>query len=310
MTALDRIPSMGGPGATSKRRRPRYTPAARAGTRYAMPRRRLFQTATVAGFTVMGVFPAARAAFADGYDIYDGPCPDYASEHDCSPGCGPSPIFGGACEVDGEHLGFHRNDGVNWTLRPNQCYSGSYDGWVWKYADACGACSCSVERRCHDGYRNTGSGWVRSICRWNTECGCPSTVTWPVVAEGATGPDVTAVQWLLVKTGADIEADGIFGPLTESAVRTFQRDNGIDQTGEVAARTWASLVVQTERGDLGDQVTALQVELNKHGHRLEVDGNFGVLTDAAVQDFQRQNGLVVDGIAGQNTWRTLAGGAV
>ena len=52
-------------------------------------------------------------------------------------------------------------DGTTWTLRPNQCFSGSYDGWLWRYEGACGSCACHVERRCHDGYRRTSAGWRR-----------------------------------------------------------------------------------------------------------------------------------------------------
>ncbi|MFD0560069.1 peptidoglycan hydrolase-like protein with peptidoglycan-binding domain [Stackebrandtia endophytica] len=305
MTAVDRVPMLRGSGTAPKRR----VPTARNGITYALPRRRLFQAATVAGFSVMSVFPAARAAYADGYDIYEGPCPSYAADHDCSPGCGPSTIFAASCETDGPYVGFHRNDGVTWTLRPNQCYSGTYDGWLWKYAGACGACACSVERRCHDGYRDTGSGWVRSICRWNTDCGCAGTVAWPTVREGDRDANVHSAQHLLVHTGADIEADGIFGPLTESAVRAFQRASNIPQTGTVNARTWAALVVVTRRGDRGEPVNAVQRQLNKHGHKLTVDGQFGPMSEEATRDFQRQNGLTVDGIVGQNTWRTLTGGA-
>jgi murein L,D-transpeptidase YcbB/YkuD len=51
-----------------------------------------------------------------------------------------------------------------------------------------------------------------------------------------------------------------------------------------------------------------QRQLNKYAYGLVVDGIFGPATEAAVFDFQRQNGLTVDGVAGQNTWRTLEGG--
>ncbi|CAM3158552.1 peptidoglycan-binding domain-containing protein [Stackebrandtia soli] len=309
MTALDRIPPLRRSGASNRGSHPTALTPSRPVV-YAMPRRRLFQAATAVSFAAIGVFPAARAAYADGYDIYTGPCPSYAVDHDCSPGCGPSTIFAGSCETSGEHVGFHRNDGVTWTLRPNQCYSGSYDGWLWKYNDACGACACSVERRCHDGYRNTGSGWVRSICRWNTECGCASTVAWPTIQFGDNGADVYAVQHLLIHRDAAIEADGAFGPATEGAVQAFQESVAIEATGIVNAGTWARLVVVARSGDNGHVVHAVQRELNKHGHKLTVDGAFGALTKAAVSDFQRQSKLTVDGIVGQNTWRTLTGGAV
>lgn len=52
----------------------------------------------------------------------------------------------------------------------------------------------------------------------------------------------------------------------------------------------------------------LQYELNKHGYKLSVDGDFGAKTEAAVRDFQSKNKLVVDGIVGKNTIRSLTDG--
>ena len=58
-------------------------------------------------------------------------------------------------------------------------------------------------------------------------------------------------------------------------------------------------------GSTGDGVKKLQQELNKHGYGLEVDGIFGNATQAAVRDYQTQNKLQVDGIAGQETLGSL-----
>lgn len=262
---------------------------------------------TAAGFAALGVFPAARRAYADGYAIY-GSCPSYADDHNCSPGCGPSTIYPDACEISGANLGFHRDDGTTWTLRPNQCFSGTYDGWLWMYNGACGACACYVERRCHDGYRRTSSGFVKSICRWNTQCGCPSTVSWPVVRRGATGTDVYAIQHLVSYRGYATTADGIFGPNTESRVMQFQSSVGLAATGVVDAVTWERLVVSVSSGSRNQAVTAAQRLLNATGYTLVLDGIFGPATDAATRDFQRQNGLTVTGIVSSSTWRTLTGG--
>jgi hypothetical protein len=272
-------------------------------------RRRLLQTATAVGFTALGVFPQARKAYADGYDIWTGSCPSYASDHDCSPGCGPSAIYGEACETSGEHAGFHKDDGVTWTLRPNQCYAGSYDGWLWRYDGECGSCGCHVERRCHDGYRSTTSGWVRSICRWNTECGCRSTVDWQSARQGDSGENVTTAQHLLNYQGFTVNVSGTFGSSTRQQVLSFQQSNGISANGVIGAATWALLVVSVRSGDSNDAVRAAQVQLEKHGYALAIDGVFGPVTLGDVNDFQRKNALTVDGVVGQNTWRTLTGGA-
>ena len=61
-----------------------------------------------------------------------------------------------------------------------------------------------------------------------------------------------------------------------------------------------------ERGSLGGAVRRLQTWMQDLGWPLEDDGEFGPLTEAAVQEFQRQQGLGADGIVGQKTWAALA----
>ena len=53
-------------------------------------------------------------------------------------------------------------------------------------------------------------------------------------------------------------------------------------------------------GSRGNEVKVLQEKLN-----LKADGIFGPLTEEAVKDFQRSNGLEVDGIAGADTLSKL-----
>lgn len=56
---------------------------------------------------------------------------------------------------------------------------------------------------------------------------------------------------------------------------------------------------------MGNGTREIQTGLNRLGYGLEVDGQFGPLTDTAVQKFQRENGLKVDGIVGKHTWAAL-----
>lgn len=63
-------------------------------------------------------------------------------------------------------------------------------------------------------------------------------------------------------------------------------------------------------GDTGECVRSLQILLI--GRKCPcgwygADGDFGSCTDLAVKDFQEKNGLTVDGICGQNTWKKLLG---
>ena len=79
--------------------------------------------------------------------------------------------------------------------------------------------------------------------------------------------------------------------------------------------TVSSSVVKVElstlrKGSEGDQVKAVQRMLYALGYDLgsaKVDGDFGSKTDAAVRAYQKNKGLTVDGIVGQQTWSKLLG---
>lgn len=62
---------------------------------------------------------------------------------------------------------------------------------------------------------------------------------------------------------------------------------------------------QLSYGSSGDDVKTLQKMLNNNGYSLDVDGNFGPKTQAAVKEYQKKNNLAVDGIVGKNTWGAL-----
>lgn len=64
---------------------------------------------------------------------------------------------------------------------------------------------------------------------------------------------------------------------------------------------------QISYGSNGDEVKTLQQLLNNSGYNLAVDGQFGQKTQQAVKDYQKKNGLTVDGIVGNNTWSSLTG---
>jgi peptidoglycan hydrolase-like protein with peptidoglycan-binding domain len=133
-------------------------------------------------------------------------------------------------------------------------------------------------------------------------------LSWPVVARGATGERVFAIQYLLnQRINAHLAVDGKFGPATEAAVRTFQKKSGLTVDGKVGPETWTHLIVTVKSGDTGSAVAALQHNLRAaYGYTsLAVDGIFGAKTAAAVRDFQSRFQLTVDGVAGPLTWNAL-----
>lgn len=71
--------------------------------------------------------------------------------------------------------------------------------------------------------------------------GSAAPVTRPQVRRGSTGEHVTYLQQRLTALGFRLTIDGIFGPGTESAVRSFQRTNGLTADGIVGPQTWAAI---------------------------------------------------------------------
>jgi hypothetical protein len=109
--------------------------------------------------------------------------------------------------------------------------------------------------------------------------------------------------------------DGIRGPHTNRAIRTFQRRHGLAVDGVVGPRTRAKLGKlgrplygkrMIRRGMIGWDVSVLQFLLSRRGVRTGgVDGIFGRNTLNAVQRFQGRRGLVVDGLVGPATRHAL-----
>ena len=83
-------------------------------------------------------------------------------------------------------------------------------------------------------------------------------------------------------------------------------------TVEPVEVTYKYITVQLRElceGLKGEDVASLQILLAvKMLNGLDVDGDFGANTKAALMRFQRENGLTADGICGKNTWAKLLGG--
>ena len=60
-----------------------------------------------------------------------------------------------------------------------------------------------------------------------------------------------------------------------------------------------------KQGSKGDWVTIAQGRLAVAGYKIEVDGVYGPKTKAVVEQYQRDNKLVSDGVIGPKTWEKL-----
>jgi peptidoglycan hydrolase-like protein with peptidoglycan-binding domain len=139
----------------------------------------------------------------------------------------------------------------------------------------------------------------------------------PTISEGATGPTVRWAQYLLVRrTLSDDQIDGIFGPVTKTAVEQFQRDRHLAVDGIVGPATWAALGGDGPQpptladGSNGAVVKALQTALNEgrgdfapeSNPVLAIDGIYGPQTASAVKGTQQLGGIEADGVTGLQTW--------
>lgn len=167
---LDAIAPMGGrrPAGAAASTLPDVPGGGRAVSRRGVLRT-AFVGATAVGMAALGIFPPAREALADGYDIHKRDC-NGISYRDCKDCCCST-----VCHHCCSNKGWHKKWDV-YRLRPNQCYAGggnrSKDGWFWR------ACNCRKRdgsrgkrvNRCHDGYLISDSGAIRTICRKRLGC--------------------------------------------------------------------------------------------------------------------------------------------
>ena len=97
-----------------------------------------------------------------------------------------------------------------------------------------------------------------------------------VLRPGASGPDIALVQrWL-----GGLNVDGRYGTSTETAVRRFQREQGLKSA---------------------------QQKLKTLVPELTTDGRYGASTREAVLAWQVVHDLKPDGMLGRATWNSLYG---
>ena len=135
-----------------------------------------------------------------------------------------------------------------------------------------------------------------------------------VLAYGSQGEAVSQLQEQLKNLGYySGKVSGNFLDGTRAAVRKFQKEYGLPETGEVDQATAAQLESAKYRllanGDDGDDVTRLQERLKELGYfDQKATGKFRAKTAQAVKDFQKTNGMDITGQADVETQRLLFGG--
>lgn len=138
------------------------------------------------------------------------------------------------------------------------------------------------------------------------------------VSLGSTGEDVKRVQRAL---GRRLEyrpfgpRTGIFDAELETAVKSFQQDNGLVADGIVGSPTWAKLPSYREASptlqlnSTGPVVAWLQqalagsdIGIEFEPYRGPIDGIFGPVTETAVRALQSWAGVSADDVVTDDTW--------
>ncbi|MDM3851098.1 MAG: peptidoglycan-binding protein [Aphanizomenon gracile PMC644.10] len=141
-----------------------------------------------------------------------------------------------------------------------------------------------------------------------------------LLSKGDEGADVKVLQERLKIAGFYYgNSTGIFGPITQEAVKRFQKAYQLTVDGVVGKSTLAKLPAVTDEnqtttyqkldhpdilslGDRGEAVRILQEHLITAGFlQNQPNGYYGSNTVDAVKRFQKQHKLEVNGLAGQTT---------
>ncbi|MDQ5855078.1 MAG: N-acetylmuramoyl-L-alanine amidase [Actinomycetota bacterium] len=148
-----------------------------------------------------------------------------------------------------------------------------------------------------------------------------------LLRRGDAGLAVAEVRAMLTSQGllpppSDTETaeteTSVFDTTLEHAVRTFQQRRGLITDGVVGRATYQALCDArlefgcrmlsyiVTRPMRGDDVFTLQERLLELGYDVgRADGTFGLQTETALRSFQRDYGLLVDGMCGPGTLRAL-----
>lgn len=93
-----------------------------------------------------------------------------------------------------------------------------------------------------------------------------------MLQRGDSGSDVRQVQVDLQNLGYDLKADGVFGPITEARVRSFQGDHGLTVDGIVGPQTHGALSVALGRSDRAATATS---QVSRDGNTVQTpDGPY------------------------------------
>lgn len=118
-------------------------------------------------------------------------------------------------------------------------------------------------------------------------------------------------EWLNRHYNSGLTLDNIYGTNTHKALvkglqteLNMQYNKGLAIDGIFGSAT-KNACINVKQGAEGNITMLIQMALFIKGYNLSMDKKFGADTTAKVKEFQKANGLSVDGIVGKNTFKAL-----
>lgn len=154
-------------------------------------------------------------------------------------------------------------------------------------------------------HRTLDLGWPRFLKMVQAELGQTPAQSAP---SGSGSAAVREIQQRLNALHlASLAADGISGPKTQAAIKSFQSICGLSADGVWGSQTEAACAQITAAATVRAGSRGIPVRYVQSRVGVTADGIFGAGTLAAVKSFQAAHGLSADGIVGKLTWAKLIG---
>lgn len=151
----------------------------------------------------------------------------------------------------------------------------------------------------------------------SSQAGSDSSETGPlgsiVFMEGMSDPLVALIQQRLMDLNYmdDVTPTELYGPLTEQAVMSFQRQAGLPMDGCTGSQTYIMLtssdapIYAVSLGAQGTDVEDMVYRLYELGYIDTAPDTFTEAVKTAVEEFQEMNDLSADGIIGEETKKMI-----
>lgn len=110
------------------------------------------------------------------------------------------------------------------------------------------------------------------------------------------------VHVIYLQKELDLKMGGVFDEVTLTAVKRFQKAHGLVADGVFGAKSWKALDEASRKPTIRNGSNNAYVTYAQKKLGIKVTGVFGDSMESAIRKFQKDNGLVADGVLGHDGW--------